>query len=306
MRSDIASLPSAPILRETETRGGGLMDDAVGQALRMIDVFASVGAERFDLTHLDIDGMKRGFRREQTVRQLKNSLPILMQNAPARQNNIIVRPHAAPPVLLAQLDDLDAQSLERLENFAFLTLSTSPGNHQAWIGVKDGDADFARRLRKGTGADGSASGATRVAGTLNFKRKYEPQFPTVSITQAHPGRVVTTEQLEEASLVAPVERLKKAPASPLRASRRSRGRWPSYERCLELAPLNHGKTGPDVSRADFAWCMTAYDWGWSVESIANRLMQVSGKARENGERYATLTASNAAAAVEARQDRGRG
>jgi len=32
------------------------------EALRMLDVFASVGAERFDLTHIDIDGEKRGFR----------------------------------------------------------------------------------------------------------------------------------------------------------------------------------------------------------------------------------------------------
>lgn len=282
------------------------MGDA-GQALRMIDVFASVGAERFDLTHLDIDGMKRGFRREQTARQLKNSLPILIGNAPARRNNIIVRPHSAPAVLLVQLDDLDAQSLERLTDFAFLTLSTSPGNHQAWVAVKDGNADFARRLRKGTGADASASGATRVAGTLNFKRKYEPDFPAVSIVETHPGRIVTTEQLEQAGLVAAVEPVKEAPASPFRASRsRDRGRWPSYERCLELAPLNHGKTGPDVSRADFAWCMTAYDWGWSVESVADRLTQVSAKAQENGERYAILTASNAARAVEARQERGRG
>jgi hypothetical protein len=31
------------------------------------------------------------------------------------------------------------------------------------------DKDFARRLRKGTGADTTASGATRVAGSVNFK-----------------------------------------------------------------------------------------------------------------------------------------
>jgi homoserine acetyltransferase len=53
-----------------------------------------------------------------------------------------------------------------------------------------------------------------------------------------------------------------------------------------------------VSRADFAWCMTALDWGWNIEETAARLMEVSSKARENGERYATLTAQNAAAAVE--------
>jgi hypothetical protein len=40
------------------------------------------------------------------------------------------------------------------------------------------------------------------------------------------------------------------------------------------------------------------DWGYSTEETANKLMEVSAKARENGQRYANLTASNAAAAVE--------
>jgi hypothetical protein len=44
--------------------------------------------------------------------------------------------------------------------------------------------------------------------------------------------------------------------------------------------------------------MTALDWGWSIDDTAARLMEVSAKARENGERYAALTAQNAAAAVE--------
>ena len=286
----------------------GTDSPGVSEALRMLDAFASVGAQSFDLTHLDIDGNKRGFRPKQTLRQLKTSLPILMKNAPARQNSIVVRPHAAPAVLLIQLDDLDASALERRNHFAFLTLSTSPGNHQAWVALQDATGDFARRLRKGAGADASASGATRVAGTMNFKRKYAPAFPTVSIIEAHPGRIVTKDQLEQSGLVAPPEPRKEAPASPLRASGRSRARgvWPSYERCVANAPLNHGQTGPDISIADWEWCRTAYDWGWPVESIADRLMQVSSKARENGERYAERTATRAAASVDARQQRGRG
>jgi hypothetical protein len=290
----------------------------VSEALRMLDAFASVGAQSFDLTHLGIDGNKRGFRPKQTLRQLKTSLPILMKNAPARQNSIVIRPHAAPAVLLVQLDDLDAAALERTKPFAFLTLCTSPGNHQAWIAVESGLPDFARRLRKGAGADASASGAIRVAGTRNFKRKYAPDsttarigdfiFPVVTIIEAHPGRIVRKDQLEEAGLVAAPEPKKEAPASPLRASgpSRARGVWPSYERCVQNAPLNHGQTGPNISIADWEWCRTAYDWGWLVESVAERLMQVSSKARENGERYSERTAHRAAASVDARQQRGRG
>jgi hypothetical protein len=65
--------------------------------------------------------------------------------------------------------------------------------------------DFVHRLRKAVGADPSASGATRIAGTTNYKRKYEPDFPTVTIVDAVPGRIVTQAQLEALGLVAPSE-----------------------------------------------------------------------------------------------------
>jgi homoserine acetyltransferase len=51
--------------------------------------------------------------------------------------------------------------------------------------------------------------------------------------------------------------------------------------------------------------MTALDWGYSTDETANQLMQLSAKARDNGERYAVLTATNAAVAVE-RKGQGRG
>jgi hypothetical protein len=72
------------------------------------------------------------------------------------------------------LDDLKARQLPRLAPAVYLTLETSAGNFQAWAALAEiADRDFARRLRKGTGADATASGATRVAGSLNFKDKYE-------------------------------------------------------------------------------------------------------------------------------------
>ena len=57
----------------------------------------------------------------------------------------------------------------------------------------------------------------------------------------------------------------------------------------------------DISRADFTWCMTAISWGHGIEATAERLMEESAKARENGERYAWMTAGNAAAAVQRRE-----
>ncbi len=152
------------------------------------------------------------------------------------------------------------------------------------------------------GADPSASGATRVAGSLNFKDKYAPDYPTVAIVHSAPGRISTPAQLDEFKLFAP----KEAPIAPpsFRASRlRKAGvrQWPDYQRCVGGAPPNHDGTGPDISKADFTWCMTAIDWGWSPEETATQLMLESAKARENGARYAEATAQHAAEAVARRR-----
>src|SRR5450432_805751 len=68
--------------------------------------------------------------------------------------------------------------------------------------------------------------------------------------------------------------------------------WPSYDRCLEGAPIGTSG-GPRRSSADFTWCLIAADWGHGVEDIAARLMEESSTAREYGEAYASLTAQRA-------------
>src|ERR1700674_2076434 len=137
------------------------MVQQLDEALKMLDVFASVGATHFDLIHINIDGEKRGFRPRQSLAQLQNSLPRLFPGAAERQNNIIVRP-LSDKVHFVQLDDLDAAGLGRVGEAAFLMLETSPGNHQAWIAISglqtpEEAKDFSRWLRKGSGADHSAS-----------------------------------------------------------------------------------------------------------------------------------------------------
>ena len=172
------------------------------------------------------------------------------------------------------------------------------------MGCREGRAArFARRLRKGAGADPSASGATRISGSLNFKVKYSPAFPLVEITEANAGRITTAGELESAGFVAPAEE------APRRASNRvsqpgragKARRWPSYALCVQNAPPVHQGERPDISRADFTWCMLAIDWGHSPEDTAARLMLESRKAQENGEAYAVTTATNAAAAVARRE-----
>jgi len=280
-------------------RGGTDITGArITTALAMLDAFASVGAASFDVTLTDLAGEKTGYQANRSVEELRRSIRACLEAADRLQNNFIVRPRSTAAKLI-QLDDLDAAKADRVAAHAFLLLETSPGNFQAWVAVKNAPADFPRRLRKGSGADPTASGSTRVSGSRNFKSKYAPAFPVVQLARANAGNVVSPAALELAGLVAPPE----VPAVFHRVSwpRGGRRRWPSYARCVQHAPAVHQGERPDVSRADFTWCMTAIDWGFSVEETATRLMEESSKARENGERYAITTAENAAAAVARRQ-----
>ena len=77
------------------------------------------------------------------------------------------------------------------------------------------------------------------------------------------------------------------------------------------SPPSRDGSGPDRRMADFTWCMTAIDWGWSIEDTAQKLPEVSEKARERvqhrHEGYPLITAQNVAAAVERNAlKRGRG
>jgi hypothetical protein len=288
------------------------------KALAMLDAFASIGVRSFDITFTNVKEDEhgrqefRGFRENRSIEQARRSMPYLMANAPKRHNNIIIRPHDPPCIVMVQLDDLDITKSDRVKPHAFMIIRTSAGqdgtgNYQAWVALSDGAAgkeaaeDFARRLRKGAGADRTASGATRIAGSLNFKIKYAPAFPRIEITYANPGYLSSCAALEQAGLVAHREDSRPplpAYTPPMTPSGRfSRKKWPDYNYCVKSAPLAHGDNRPDLSRADFTWCRTAIEWGWSKEETARRLMDFSSKARNN-EHYAILTATNAAASVE--------
>lgn len=52
------------------------------------------------------------------------------------------------------------------------------------------------------------------------------------------------------------------------------------------------------------WCMAAIPWRHGIDAPAGHLVEENTKARNNGERYATMTAENAVAPV-VRQERSR-
>src|SRR3974390_425264 len=142
-------------------------------ALEMLTAFSSVGSRAFDVTVTDLHGAKIGFRSNVPLEQLRRVVGEKLSAGVRAQHNFIIRPR---PDLL-QLDDLDCAKVQRIGPHSFMVIETSPGCFQAWLALRDIPKDkttaddLLRRLRKGAGADRSASGATRIAGSLNFKPK---------------------------------------------------------------------------------------------------------------------------------------
>jgi hypothetical protein len=291
------------------------MPSDIKEAQRMMDLFTSVGARNFVVTKLDAQ-QRIIWGKPYSTTELRDKLRAMVQTAEGKNGqpgeNLIVRPSGAE-VTFVQLDDLSADQLDRVRPAAFMIISTSPGNFQAWIAAegvaKHESKEFIRRVRKAVdGADKSASGATRVSGSFNYKEKYAPEYPMIKTVQGIPGRVMTTDRLQSMGLLAAVElppKFTPPRVSPGRASER----WPSYAIELSRAPLKKDGS-PNRSTADINWCMVAISWNHSVEDVAARLLNVSEKAYEQAyikkdENYPILTARKAERYVEENRQKGR-
>jgi hypothetical protein len=294
----------------------------IEEACRMLDTFASVGACSFVLVKLDLE-QNYVWHKTYSPMQLREKLLPIVRTAAERKpyrlpsgdivmtgENVTIRP-AGLNVRFVQLDDLKAADIEKVRSVAFLIHQTSPNSSQAWISVNRDPATpetkvISRSIRKALGAgDDSATGSTRLAGTENWKTKYLPEPPMVSITQSVPGRIVTMENLRQLGLLAeePVQQATRARTDFTKQSQsRSAKPWPSYELCLAGAPPNKAGTGPSRSHADYWFCYLAIQWGRGIEQAAEKLLEVSEKARYQAEHndpgYALVTSQNAAADCE--------
>jgi hypothetical protein len=274
---------------------------SVIDARKMLALFAGFGVRTLDVSFTDINGEVARFVRNAPIRELNRRIGAILASAEEQQLNMIVRPPPGPPVFL-QLDDLISESVSVITPIAFMVIETSPGSNQAWLAFEEPvDLEFARSLRRGVQADLHASGAVRIAGSVNFKQKYAPAFPSVRITHGSPGLVTTPSEIQELRLLAEASESQFTTEHFHRNVEVVRRGWPSYQQCVECAPTNRDGTGPDISRADFTWCLLAIDWGWPVEATANRLMEESRKAKVSGVRYARRTAARAAEAVQRRK-----
>jgi hypothetical protein len=134
-------------------------DTPLTAARSMLDIFMSVGAERFHLTWTNSAGEPRrprslrinlqslGGPQPQTenadwldavhiagisAADLGRTIPALLATATADRLNLTIRPRGHG-VRFIQLDDLAAEKLPALAAAMFLIIETSPGNHQAWL-----------------------------------------------------------------------------------------------------------------------------------------------------------------------------
>jgi hypothetical protein len=150
------------------------------QAQKMLAAFAGVGVRTFNLVLADINQKKVEYYGQRSLSALRQTTWRVLRDAEAHQRNVIVRPRTDRATLV-QLDDLNFQQIGKVADFAFLAVETSPGNNQVWIALPfDVAEDIPRRLRKGVGADQNASGAVRLAGSLNVKPKFAPSFPDLT------------------------------------------------------------------------------------------------------------------------------
>jgi DNA-binding protein Fis len=271
------------------------MTDLSNRALAMLDAFASVGVATFDITLLDAREAKvrNGSGPRVPLDELRTTVGQRVEEANQARQNFLIRPRRPVPVWvttgprLVQIDGLDEEAVQRVTPHAFLVVAPAPGVYEAWVNVSDVSAYFGRRLQRAAGADTSAHGVTRIAGSRNFSAGCAPDYPLVEIVRIQAGLAVTPDELDASGLVAPL------PAVSADVGRK----WPSYSFCVQHAPPESGGMRPDIGSADFAWCQTALDWGWSIEETAARLMETSHHAQQSGEEYARLTAHGAATAA---------
>jgi hypothetical protein len=255
----------------------------IEEARLMIKAFVSVGCTAFDLSETTIDDGLVSFRAGRNILAMQDTiLPYFIPLVWQRKENLIVRPRMPFPDVLAQLDDIGGVQFGRMISSGFLTVETSPGSFQIWIAISGADEIFVRRLIKGVGADVGANGAVRMAGSPNCKPRYAPKFPEVRIIDMELGRIETRENLED--LAAPVDSVRTAHPNPVGCPVIQNRGWPDYAGCLAGAPDRKNGKGADRSRVDYLWTKWALERGNSPESVGEKLLEVSEKAREEFDR----------------------
>src|ERR1035437_8959219 len=93
------------MLDDTVSKDSSVMPPDTKQAIAMLNAFASVGANTFNVTLFAIDEKEQGYQ-VCTGDELKRNLSARLEAASRLQNNLVIRPRSTT-ALLIQLDDFD-------------------------------------------------------------------------------------------------------------------------------------------------------------------------------------------------------
>jgi hypothetical protein len=278
-----------------------------------LDVFESVGASDFEVTHLHDPSPKKDKKRKYKpvgAAGFRENLEAYIEmsrteHAGGEYWSMAVRPRSER-VVFWQVDEATRATCGRYRAVSFLQIETSPDNYQCWLAISDEreeeelDAARARLLSvvKETGGNGGSYGALRWPGSTNHKperKQADGTQPVVRITHLEMGRVTTIAELEELGLLAPpVERVERSNFKV--CANKVPTKWPSWEQELGYCRLKESGD-PDRSEADFRWCRTAFLWGWSASEITAELPNVSPKACDETKHYIDRTVKSAALAA---------
>lgn len=299
--------------QEDESHGADEGAPVPAECLQALDAFVSVGADVEQALLID-DTMPKDDADRWTCKldagELAARLPWVVSKADEHGWSAVVR--MSENVL--QLDDVAADVVDVLRPYSFLNIETSPGNYQSWLAFKDEDDKAAvagrlveglRQMFPGSGVNRGSGGATRWPGTRNYKpsrRAADGSWWTVRIHSMQAGRYVTPMELEDDGMLAHRE-----PAAAGRGgvTHSMSGQWmPSYERCLQDAPLKADGSGPDESRADANFVTLCLLAGHQRQVTEAALRQVSTHAREHEpESYAVKTVQRVASYLELEKGR---
>jgi hypothetical protein len=241
--------------------------------------FESVGVDSFTVVMLD-EASERAQAKDYTSAELREALPGLLKQNEASETSIIIRPKASN---LIQVDDVTAAQLEQLRPFALLGKETSPQSYQVWLSVTSDKDETRKRLLEKLGADTSASGATRIAGSINRKPKHREEPPRVSLVFVNKGRIVTVSELEQAGLLAPKTEPKRAAEPQQTPITGARQVFPSYTKCLQ------SKDG-DRSRADASFLKICEQRGINNQDAIAELKRVADRPKLDRDDYISRTA----------------
>lgn len=268
------------------------MQVRVSEARRTLDIFRQthcriVGVHHINDSELNQDKKNTNGIEKYNIEELARFISVELCEVDSKQFSYVIRPYVKDDACYyVHIDDITAEQVEELKDFAFFVIKTSDERfklkcYQAWLCVAGADKDYATRIRGKFDSDTGASGAVRLPGSFNYKPEYGPNFPLVKIIYATPRRVIQKSEVEAAGLILPAppveSRPKVHPAEPARnyTTQRRNGKGGLLDYSTSLEQFGH-----DRSRADWNWTFAAACNGWTnAEELAEELRKVSERAK---------------------------